>query len=180
MDISHAWVWFATYVLPWLVSSALPSIITGLRNEPQVAGIMSKILFFMSFLTYKDQPGTFQNPPVMGMMKRQGKKAMALALAVTTASSCAYFKAHPKVLNCATDAVAQALPGVIGAVVEALQPNEGPDWSALAVLEGKYGLDMIICAVQALMPDAEKHAAHSTQAAAVARNGRKYLAKHGM
>ena len=72
---------------------------------------------------------------------------MALMLA-----GCATLKAHPKIsaaLDCGKQGIVDSIP-VIAKDVLRLLGGSSPNWSSLETLEASYGLEVVVCAVQAL------------------------------
>lgn len=86
---------------------------------------------------------------LLGLLKSAlGKGGAALVLILSLSTGCAWLQAHPTVasaLKCAEDIAAE----VISAVASAFMSG-APDWKEVGLLEGKYGLDAVICAAQKL------------------------------
>lgn len=200
------YAWFAAQAAPWLLAVAFPSVLAALANKPKAAGFVSFLLKasrFIGVLTHNDEPGTLKAPLGLGTiysglksaLKGKAPAALALVLAGSVlVAGCAKFYAwetkHPtatKVLDCTKDVITQALPAVMADVFEALSGAQ-PDWGALGNLEESHGADLVGCAVQQVLanaqeaaaPDAGTSAATHGMASHVASNAHSYLKARGL
>lgn len=189
------WNWFMMYVAPVIVTSLLPSLITAATQFPKTKGFvpaLQKILHVLSWLTHKDESGTLKIPfdPRMKAPADVALRASSLlpivllpALLVALAS-CGWVQKHPKVataINCAATDLAKTAPQLLSDAMQALDGGT-PDWGALARLEATYGVNAVICVVEALTggaPSAQMATMDNRARAKIYRNGGAYLHAKG-
>lgn len=180
---SALWHWFASDAAPYLMATAIPSVITALSASPKAAGavaFLQKAIRFLGVLTHHDEPGTLKAPLGLGAVYRSLKAALknagpAVALfvaSVLAAGGCnyaAWSAAHPRAAA-ALDCVKAYAPAILADVVGALAGGS-PDWSTLGRLEAVHGIDAVKCAALKAMEPTAGGAVNPN----VARNARAYL-----
>jgi hypothetical protein len=170
--------WFLLNVAPWLIASAIPSLIAGLSKSPRYVGLVSYLKVTMQVLgwaAHKDAEGTFKLPLTgwKGFVELAPKPdageppvivgppppaipppgaALLLLLCVGTASCGAAGKQFlVDMESCATGAVPGALSDTVQQAIQSMEGNAGAQsWEDFSKGElVRYGIDAGICVVQA-------------------------------
>lgn len=146
----------------WLTVLASGIALLSQSSIVPAAGLIHNLLLALAGLLgasgYQTAVRWIPPAPDMGAKKPSGLGVGLLFLGALSLplNSCAWLKANQvaqKTLNCATQGVENALPGVLAEVLQALI-GASPDWTALGNLEAKNGIDVVACAVQSIFGQA--------------------------
>lgn len=162
--VAYAAVWVPILVL------CLSSIATGLSNYPATAGAAAwimHILGFLSFLKFKDQPGTMKIPFTPHGKLQVKTTALVLLMAVglgVSASACSWFKSTVEpvatdVIDCAKEEGAAITAGksvidvsldIIATITAAIESAGASDpltaaKAAFLGMAAKYGEPIVAC-----------------------------------
>lgn len=161
--IWSALVAFWTAYGPWITAALIPTIITGLSISPKTAveaawvqkiwDYFKKAMNFLSVLTHKDEPGTFQLPLKLGgLLKKGGGPTAMLALVILANSvNCSVMKSAGSetktiAIDCTKEEIASKAAGILPIVLAAITGDS--TWVAqLNDLGKKAGQEVLACAL---------------------------------
>lgn len=168
--MSEFWATFVTFWAdygPYIGAAVVPTIITGLTISPKTAGAapwvqkiwdgLKMVLDFLSVLTHKDKPGTFQLPLKAGKLleKKEVPPAVVLLFVVgisSTQASCAWWKKNSgEVKQVAKDCTLSSAREQAGPLMNTLVgiytgASEGTWKKQVGSLAKTFGWDTIQCA----------------------------------
>lgn len=157
----------------YIGAALIPTIITGLSLSPKTekAGpLVQKIwdgikmaMNFLSVLTHKDKPGTFQLPMKAGALLPKkpgdggGAVALALVLLVSSQASCSWWQKNggdvkKAAISCAKESVQSSAGGLMNTMVGILTGASEDSWrKQTASLAKSFGQDAVACATRLAM-----------------------------
>jgi hypothetical protein len=172
---------FASYG-PWILTALIPTIITGLSKSPKTAGavtwvqkganILKQVMDFLSVLTHKDVPGTFQMPLKLNRKKKGPPSVgpgcaaiMALALlASSSQSACGWIHSDTvndiknSTIDCTIEAVKSNAASLLPVVMTIVTGSSGNWKQQLAAIGKEFGRDALACSLQMAAIDLQENA----------------------
>jgi hypothetical protein len=154
---------------PWVATSLIPTLITGLTLSPKTAGAASwiekiwakvkTVLNMLSLATHKDQAGTFQLPLKIGkVLKKDVGPAAILVIAILTSTitvntGCSWLKSEGKavgsvVYDCSKKAVMDKIEDLWPTVLVILGSGAANWEMQLLALAKEFGEEALACVVE--------------------------------
>ena len=160
---------------PWIGASLIPTIIVGLTLSPKTKaaasfvekawGVFKQIMDFLSVVTHKDKPGTFQLPLKLGEVLKKddtkGTTGLVLVICVSIMQpSCGPMGSGAKgakeaAINCAMESVQTNARSLVPALVGILTGGAINWKEQVTVFTKEFGRDATACALQVAMQKIE-------------------------
>lgn len=158
---------------PWIVTGLIPTVITGLSLSPKTSGavtwvqkaaeVFKQIMSILSFVTHKDEPGTFQVPVLKAFKKKGGPgpgagaagcAALFLLAASMTQTGCAGLwkdtaPVRNKVFDCVKSVAKENAVRLLPAVIAIFEGNADNWRDQLGAFGKQFGEEALACAVNA-------------------------------
>lgn len=159
--IWNAWSEFWNIYGPWIGAGLIPTIITGLSMSPsteRAVPILQKaweafkqFMAILSFLTHKDQPGTFK-VPLVPVKKDVGALIVLFIVLSSLSPGCSWLSSATKdvkedVIDCTVKAVDDNASDLLPIVLSVLSGNTENWRSQLASLSKQFGAEATACSL---------------------------------